>query len=228
MTHSSSGCAMLPSMRDYSGLAVQPSETEVAALTGELVLRPHTAPADSSVTRMVEWLRVERHKGGAELVGFHIGEHPVFDWFATRRRLHTSSVIEAVLAHQEVRDSLPHFRINNPIKYDEKTGRPPRGWDLVWPFQVPGEWATYLDAGGFQVNPDQFSPSEREGRGVAAMDTAMATYKALTGNRYLPTVSAYRSSDPWCEWFPGLFNGTWIVFDLEFRLLWLLAITDTD
>lgn len=214
-------------MKDYSSPAPQPSEDQAKRLTDELRIRPHATPEDASVTGMVDWFRVERHKGGAELAGFHIAEHPVFDWFASRNYLNSPNVIESVLAHETLRDSLPHFRIASPIKYRD-FGRRLRGWDVVWPFQVAGDWATYLDSGGFYEHPDHARREDRDVRGAAAMNMAMSAYKSLTGDRYLPDVCAYRTSDAWSEWFPGVFNGTWIVYDSEFRLLWLLAITDMD
>ncbi|MER7009918.1 hypothetical protein ABT324_00620 [Saccharopolyspora sp. NPDC000359] len=176
---------------------------------------------------MVEWFRSERHKGGAELAGFHVAEHPVFDSLASRNALNSPNVIESVLAHESVRDSLPHFQISSPIEYRD-FGRRLRGWDVVWPYQVAGDWATYLDSGGFYAHPDHASKEDREKRGTAAMNTAMSAYKALTGDRYLPDVCAYRTSDAWCGWFPGVSNGTWVVYDSGLRLLWILAITDMD
>lgn len=212
---------------DHGSGAAQPSEDQVERLRDELVVRPHATPEDGSVAGMVEWFRAERRKGGAELAGFDIAEHPVFDWFASRHSLNSPHVIESVLAHESVRDSLSHFRISSPIEY-RSFGRRLRGWDVVWPFQVAGEWATYLDSGGFYVHPDRGRKEDREARGAAAMNMAMSAYQALTGDRYLPDVCAYRTSDAWCEWFPGVFNGTWIVYDSGFRVLWLLAITDLD
>lgn len=205
-----------------------PSVEQVAALTDELEVRPEFVPDDPSISRMTDWLRGERRKGGAEIAGFRIAENPVFDWFVARRRLDSQKAIEAVLAHSIVRESLPHFRIENPISYSEKAAGRLRGWNLVWPFQVPGEWAMALDSGGFYVDPDKNGRSAREDRAAAAMDTALASYRSLTGNRFLPSISAYFTSDPWCDWFPGLFNGTWIIFDDQERLLWMLAITDMD
>ncbi|WP_168585383.1 hypothetical protein [Saccharopolyspora sp. ASAGF58] len=214
-------------MVEYNIRAAQPSEAEVESLTNELVVRPHVTPDDGSVSRMVEWLRTERRKGGAELAGFHIAEHPVFDSFASRNALNSPGVIESVLAHESVRDSLPYFRIASPLKYRD-FGRRLRGWSVVWPYRVAGDWATCLDSGGFDVFPDEVKGTGREARGAAAMDTAMSAYKALTGGRYRPGICAYQTSDAWCEWFPGVFNSTWIVYDSGFRLLWLLAITDMD
>ncbi|MGW3469556.1 hypothetical protein ACWDKQ_14050 [Saccharopolyspora sp. NPDC000995] len=212
---------------DHGIRYAQPSDDQVERLTRELIVRPHDTPEDSSVAKMVEWFRAERDKGGAELAGFHIAKHPVFDSFAGRNALNSPNVIESVLAHDAIRDSLPHFQISSPIKYRD-FGRKLRGWNVVWPYQIAGDWATYLDSGGFYVNPDRATKSDREARGAAAMNTATSAYRALTGDRYLPDVCAYRSTDAWCEWFPGVFNGTWVVYDAGYRLLWLLAITDMD
>jgi hypothetical protein len=206
----------------------RPSDAQIEALHGELNVESLDIPAHASVTRMLEWFRSDRDKGGAELAGFHIDEHPVFDWFATHRQLGVPRIMEVVLTGLAVREALPQFRITDPLTYNPKTGRSPRGWTEVWPLRLPGEWATYLDAGGVYTRVNELDPAERDARSTAAMETAMSSYADLTGNRYHPTITVYRTSDPWCDWFPGMLNGTWVVYDLRQRTLWLFAITDID
>jgi hypothetical protein len=205
----------------------RPTDAQIDALRTELTVKRLEATHDS-IRRMLNWLRSERKKGGAELVGFDIEIHPVFDWFASRHLLDKDSLIEAVLTRPAVRDALPHFNITDPLTYNSKTGRPPRGWTVINPLQTPGDWATYLDSGGVHTQVREMGRTERETRGAAAMETSMSVYRSLTGNRYAPTIAVYRTSDPWCTWFPGMFNATWILFDLQQRILWLLAITDID
>lgn len=194
----------------------------------QLTISAVDVPAGDTVTRMVSWFHSERGKGGAELAGFHIAEHPVFDWFAARRELSDERVMNALLTHPAVRESLPHFQITDPLTYNPHTGRRARGWTNVWPLRLPGDWATYLDSGGVYTNPNELSAAERDSRSAAALNTAFHAYTELVGNRYHPSVTVYRTPDPWCAWFPGLFNCTWIVYDRMQRVLWLLAITDID
>ncbi|GAA0532393.1 hypothetical protein GCM10011581_16970 [Saccharopolyspora subtropica] len=206
----------------------RPTAEQISALPGELRVHAVAVPRDDSIAEMVSWFRSERTKGGAELAGFHIAEHPVFDWFASRRQLNDQALMSAVLTRPAVRESLPQFHITDPLTYNPHTGRSPRGWSQVWPLQLPGEWATYLDAGGVYTRPDELAPADRNARSSAALNTARRAYTALVGDRYHPAITVYRTSDPWCAWFPGLLNGTWIIYDLDQRLMWLLAITDTD
>ncbi len=60
-----------------------------------------------------------------------------------------------------------------------------------------------------------------------ALAAAQDFYAALFGTRY-GSVAYASTRDPWCEWFRGLFNTTWAVYDQRDRVLWLLATTDMD
>ncbi|MER7011125.1 hypothetical protein ABT324_06840 [Saccharopolyspora sp. NPDC000359] len=91
--------------------------------------------------------------------------------------------------------------------------------------QLSREWAWSLYAGGMYTSIDRtLTAAEREQRAINAGEEL---YSMLFGDRYA-AINVYKTPDPWCAWFPGLFNVTWVAYDLDQRMLLLLCVTDVD
>lgn len=195
---------------------------ELTTLKHELTLTPLVCPAQA--TPVVTWLDGDRRNGGAHLAGFHCGRHPLFDPLADAGRL---AEVEMLLPHPTIRDTLPEtFEVTDPLTYTH--GRL-RGWRAGLSLEVPGQWARELYTGSFYTSPheQQLSIAERDRRAEHALTVAQNLYYTLFGQHYA-TVDVYTTPDPWCRWFRGMCNLTWILFDHHQRHLWLLATTDQD
>ncbi|KAA5836074.1 hypothetical protein ABT337_23215 [Saccharopolyspora hirsuta] len=200
-----------------------PTSEQIEALDHELRVSPGTAYGDE-VSAVLDWLREERPNGGAHLARFRFGPHPVLDWFATRNRL---PELNCMLDHPVVRGTLP-AEFQQPFPLPEAAERYRRGWIPGVSMQLSREWAWSLYAGGMHTSVDlTLTAEEREQRAHRAIDAGQALYSALFRDRYA-AINVYRTPDPWCAWFPGLFNSTWAAYDLDERTLLLLCVTDMD
>ncbi|MER7014576.1 hypothetical protein ABT324_24390 [Saccharopolyspora sp. NPDC000359] len=172
---------------------------------------------------VLNWLQHDRPKGGAHLQGFKIHGSSEFEWFA---RDHLPGNIAYILPHPDLRTLLPDsFGITDPLSY--KSSRRLRGWHYGASLELAPQWARAMYSGGFQTDLSNLSNEEQDSRAHRALENASNLYSELFGNRY-STISFATSPDPWCAWFPGLFNITWAVHDRLEQVLWLLAVTDMD
>ncbi|MDA3628663.1 hypothetical protein OU415_24740 [Saccharopolyspora sp. WRP15-2] len=200
-----------------------PTHEQIDALDEELQVSAGTTYG-VEVSAVLDWLREERPNGGAHLARFRFGPHPVFDWFATRNRL---PELNCMLDHPAVRSALPEA-FQRPFPLPEAVERRLKGWNPGVAIQLSREWAWSLYAGGMYTSVDlTLSAGERDQRAHRAINAAEALYAALFGDRYA-TVNVYKTPDPWSAWFPGLFNITWVAYDLDQRALLLLCLTDMD
>lgn len=172
---------------------------------------------------VLNWLRHDRPKGGAHLQGFKIHGSSEFERFAGD---HLPGYVTHVLPHPDLRALLPDsFGITDPLTYT--SAHRLRGWRYGSSLELTAQWARSMYSGGFQSDLLALSYEERDDRAHQALENANKLYFELFGNRY-STISYATSPDPWCAWFPGLFNITWAVHDRQERVLWLLAVTDMD
>lgn len=177
---------------------------------------PHAAP-------VLDWLQEDRPKGRAHLQGFKIDGSSDFEWFA---RDHLPGYIAQILPHPDIRALLPEsFNVTDPINY--ASSRHVRGWHYGRPLELAAQWAQAMYSGGLQTDLRTLSSEAADARAHRAIANANGLYSDLFADRY-STVSFATSPDPWCAWFPGLFNITWAVHDHQEQELWILAVTDMD
>jgi hypothetical protein len=200
-----------------------PTREQINALDRELLVSPQTVHGNE-ISAVVDWLRDDRPNGGAHLASFRFDPHPVFDWFTTRGRL---PELNCMLDHPRLRRALP-AAFQQPPPHPERLERYLKGWELGTSIQLGRQWAWLLYAGGMYTSPNLApSTSQQDQRAKRAIAAGEGLYAALFEDRY-STVDVYLTPDPWCGWFPGLFNTTWVVYDRQRRTMLLLCVTDMD
>ena len=189
----------------------RPSATEVQLACDRLKLVPvtlPTAPFDEFLSR----LRESHTNGGAQIAGFDVPQDAIMDWFASRNRLSDEGLLDLLLAHATVRQSLPDIAVPD--------SGAATGLALADAFLLDGRFAHCLHFGG--------AYSSRTDDGKVAKRLALDVCDAMFGLRY-GEISMYESHESWTPWFCGrAWDLTEVVFDRRLRRLWVFAITDTD
>lgn len=176
-----------------------------------------------ATSTVLRWLRTDRHKGGAHLQGFRVDGGDDFAWFARDQLL---GHLQDILPHPRIRELFPDsFGVTDPLTYT--TDRHLVGWHIGTSLELAAQWARALYSGSFYTEPYNLTDVEKDARAEQALTAASDLYRDLFNGRY-GSVSVATTRDPWCQWFPGLFNTTWASYDQHQRTLWLLAITDMD
>jgi hypothetical protein len=151
--------------------------------------------------------------GGATFHCFHLSEHPVLDWYASRNRLTDYDFFGDFLTHPTVTTSLPDLHIGKPL---------PNGIEveLGSSFTLDGELAETLVNGG--------AYEKFRGSGAQAKQIGRAFCESLYGDRF-EEVQIYKSWTAWSSWFGDVaWDGTCFGLDKRSRYLWMLCVTDED
>jgi hypothetical protein len=157
-------------------------------------------------------LRESHNRGGAHVVAFDVSTDEVFDWFASRNRLADEGLIDSLIVHPAIRESLSDLAVPE--------SKVETGLALADPFLLDGRFARCLHAGGAYWSP--------AGDGKRAKLLALSVCDAMFGLRYAE-VALFESFHAWTRWFHGIaWDLTEVLFDRRFRRLWLFAVTDTD
>ncbi|MEV7548165.1 hypothetical protein AB0N89_00910 [Amycolatopsis sp. NPDC089917] len=198
------------------------SETEAGELENDLTaLRVESDELNQSAALV--WLRKDRIKGDAQLHGIVLKAPDRVDEIARNSFL---SLFPDILRHRAVRHLLPEsFDASKPL--DAGANHPPRGWRPVPAIGLAAEWARAMYDGSFGTDPRESAAAVRDRRAVAALAQANDLFHSLFGERY-SSLFCLSSPDPWCPWFRGLFNTTWVVYAGHSRTLWMLTLTDMD
>jgi hypothetical protein len=167
---------------------------------------------DEPFTEFLDQLRESHNLGGAQLAEYEVSEDKVLDWFVSRNRLSDEGLIDALLTHPNVRNTMPDLLIPES-KVDS-------GLKLGDPFVLDARFAHSLHHGGAYGTPKD------DGR--SAKTLAMAICEAMFGLRY-GEIALAESFNAWTPWFHGIaWDLTEVVFDKRLRRLWIFALTDTD
>ena len=150
--------------------------------------------------------------GGALIAAFDVSPSAIFDWFASRNRLTDEGLIDLLVAHPVIRETLGDLGI--PSSNVET------GLTLSNPFLLDSRFAYALHTGGAYWHS--------KGDGSRARKFAIDVCNAMFGLRY-GEVSVYESTAAWTPWFKGIaWDRTEVVYDRRLRRLWVFALTDTD
>jgi hypothetical protein len=205
----------------------KPNWKDAQKMCGEVVLEP-VAIESIQIERVLDRLRITHSNGGALLTVVRTGKSDVFDWFASRNRLLENEILPSLLRRSEIRDLLPELLIGQdsaPSAASCETGVgaivSSNGFGFDNPFLLDGQLAQNLLAGG------AYDP-EIKIDGKTAKHLAMDFCDAVFGQRY-EDVSLFTSYEVWTPWFHGIaWDWTAVLFDRLTRMLWILAVTDTD
>lgn len=190
----------------------RPTATDVA----EMCVRIEVVPASPQLQVFDEFIkrvRESHRNGGAYLTTFDVGADQVFDWFASRNRLADDGLLDFLLLHPSIRQALPELFRHLPQRVKSELA-------MYDQFLLDGMLARVLYSGGAH------SQSRDDGRAEKAF--ALNVCEAMFGLRF-GEVSCYLTNKRWTRWFKGeAWDITVVVFDRRTRMLWILAITDTD
>ena len=192
----------------------RPTSTEVDEMMGRILLSPIALPA-KPFTEFVSRLRDDRGNGGAHLAAFDVGQDRTLDWFVSRNRF--SEVISDVVTHPMIRKSLSEVRIpaSPPSPSTDDSG-----FQFFDPFLLQGTFANLLYSGG--------AYTLARGDGRAENQIALEVCESMFGLRY-GEICCSPNYDQWTPWFRGIaWDVTIVVFDRRTRMMWILAVTDTD
>ncbi len=200
----------------------RPTWTETAAMCRgiELIDVPLTA---APFEEILESLRSSRPNGGAFLCAFLISPDKTFDWFASRNRLTEDGILASILSHSEVRNRVPSLMIADLEQRANPSSHPltdVHNFSMESPFLFDGRLAESLHVGGAYSIPEGDGRAEKQ----LALDFCEAAFALRFGD-----LLSYVNFGPWTPWFHGMaYDWTSVLFDLELRNLWILAVTDTD
>jgi hypothetical protein len=211
-------------VRDANWKQALPEKQDIDDLWATLGVEP-VDPIAPTATELVRWLGDDRTKGGARLVCFFLSENSTLDWFASRNRLEEIDFASRFLSHTATRRLLPDMKITSPLACN--TDRSLHGWHSRPALELPGQWATAAYTGGTRTSLLTLTADQRNDRARRALDLARRACGEIFEDRYADLV-VHRSPDPWCAWFGGLLDDTWLVLDRATRRLWMLCITDVD
>lgn len=168
------------------------------------------SPANAAVSTYLDAVQATHVNGGALLYGFSISPNTVFDWFGSHNRL--DEVFLGFINLRVVRETAPE------LLKDASDPELQQKWGM--PFILEGELTATLVSGGAY---ERFRGSPDEAKSLAA-----SFCRVLLEDRYAD-VGIYWSCKPWSPWFFDVaWDYTYVVLDKRKRLLWLLAVTDTD
>ncbi|CAA9532863.1 MAG: hypothetical protein AVDCRST_MAG05-4585 [uncultured Rubrobacteraceae bacterium] len=201
---------------------VSSPHTDLRRIWGKVRFEP-VEVSGSAIDHCLEALRQTRTLGGARIGCFHVPEHKVFDWFASRNRLvgvdggDELGFARHFFSSPAVRSLFPEAGTTE-LPEDDMLDFPPT---LQWgsPFTFEGEVAERIFQGGAYAS--------FRGPPTRAIATARRFREAIYGERYTD-VRPYTSYDRWHEWFHYVEGATWLLIDKRYRSIWLLCITDTD
>lgn len=189
----------------------RPSYRDVQLMCQRISLTPISL-AEEPFTEFMHQLRESHNLGGAYLAAYDVSPDKVFDWFASRNRLSDDGLVDALLPHATVRNTLPDLAIPE--------SRVDSGLALADPFLLDARFAHSLHHGGAYGTP--------KGDGRSAKTLAIGVCDAMFGLRY-GEIALTESPKAWTPWFRGIaWDLTELVFDKRLRRLWIFAVTDTD
>ena len=192
----------------------RPTAIEVQEMCKRIQLAPVSLPSEP-FNKFITQLREKHDNGGAYLAAFDTMPDPIFDWFASRNRL--SEVLNHLMTHHVVRESLPELRIPTSLSTPPTCNT---GFRLFDQFLLHGTLANLLYTGG--------AYGKKDGDGRAEIQFALEVCEAMFGLRY-GEILCNPNYDAWTPWFKGIaWDLTIVVFDLRTRRMWVLAVTDTD
>ena len=199
-----------------------PPYADLRRFWGEVRFEP-VEVSGSAIDQCLEALRQTRALGGVRLGCFHVPEHEVFDWFASRnllvdveggdelgfaRHFFSSSAVRSLFSEVETVEPPEDDMLDFPPAFE---------WGS--PFTFEGEIAGRIFQGGAYAS--------FRGPPAGAIATARRFREAIYGERYTD-VRPYTSYDRWHEWFHYVEHSTWLLIDKRYRSIWLLCITDSD
>jgi hypothetical protein len=190
----------------------RPSFLQVQEMCQRITLDPVQLPTEP-FERVITSLRESHTNGGAYLAAFGVGSNPVFDWYASRNRLWEERLLVGLLSHPTICAQLPEllFTSHRPSE---------RGFSLFDQFLFDGTVAHALHYGGAYWDP--------RGDGQKEKALALELSRAMFGLRFAE-INCFVNHEPWTPWFRGVaWDLTAVLFDRRARVLWILAITDTD
>jgi hypothetical protein len=168
--------------------------------------------ASEALGRFMELVRNSHTNGGAHFATFALGPDFVFDWFASRNRLADEHLIDSLIVHSVIRETLPQLQI--PVSNADT------GLELSDPFMFDARLARILYNGG--------AYTIAVGDGREAKTLAIEVGDAVFGLRF-GEVSLLESVQAWTPWFKGIaWDLTMVLFDRRLRRLSIFVITDTD
>ncbi|HXR39269.1 MAG TPA: hypothetical protein VN776_09255 [Terracidiphilus sp.] len=201
----------------------RPTLQEALSICSRIKLT-HFEVQSEVVKRVLDCLCESHSNGGALLAATRVGPDEAFDWFASRNRLLEFDILPHLLRRKEVRESLPELMI--PTTGDslgQSVSCPisaAGGFKMESSFLFDGQLAQRLYMGGAYGQP--------RGDGKVSKELAIGFCDALFEQRF-SEVHFFSSYDAWTPWFHQIaWDWTAILFDLRKRLLWILAVTDTD
>jgi hypothetical protein len=141
----------------------------------------------------------------------------------------TSDAFTAAVPEMDVGDS-----INEKIERLRESERGRSTLGELNNFAIDGYLAKRMWNGGAYLDFRDIDGSERlppadNRKPVDARQMAARFAEAVVENRF-DDIDLLRSHASWCDWFNygGAFDCTYFVVDKRYRLIWTLAITDTD
>ena len=190
----------------------KPTSDEVANMCEHISLTPIAFQGDV-FGQFLKRMRDTHDNGGAHIASMEIGSDPVFDWFASRNRLWEENVLSRLVMRPEIRECMPEVFLPGVLE----TGP---NFKMESSFSVDGHFADMLYFGG--------AYSRSVGDGSREKNQSLMVCEAMFGMRFAE-VLYYVSCEQWTHWFKGVaWDYTGILFDLRYRRLWTIAVTDTD
>lgn len=176
------------------------------------------------VRTVLDEIRRSHDNGDALLTAFSVGSSTTFDWFASRNRLLEFDLLPRLLVREEIRQSMADLQIPTACPQTAQAENcvtsAAFGFKMESSFSFDCHLAYTLYSGGAYSHPT--------GDGRAAKQQAIDFCDALFQQRY-SEVSLFNSFEAWTPWFHGIaWDWTAVLFDLRQRVLWFLAVTDTD
>jgi hypothetical protein len=191
---------------------IRPTAVEVHKMCGRIQLTVRNLseePFDSFLQR----LRESHVNGGAYLAAFDVGADSVFDWFASRNRLTDENLLDGLLSHPFIGQTLPELLIPSSRELNS-------GLTMTNQFLLDGALANALYRGGAYHNA--------RGDGREEKTFSLKVCEAMFGLRF-GEISCYMTYQAWTPWFKGIaWDLTAVLFDRRTRNLWIAAITDSD
>ena len=178
----------------------------------------------SSVVSVLNSLQAAHLNGRVLFAAVRIGGNPILDWFGSRNRLLEFDVLPRLLQRPEMREWLPGLlpegAAEPSLSATEGATCSPYGLKLESPFTFDATLATTLYQGG--------AYHSSEGDGKAEKELAIAFCDALFEQRY-GEMAYFVTFDAWSPWFYDVaWDWTAVLWDRRKRVLFVLAVTDTD
>jgi len=162
--------------------------------------------------RVVSALRASHDNGGAELACFRLPPDRLLDWYTSHNRWVFDGLADTLLSHPTMHSWLLD-RLSAGDGFESKLVGESQ-------FLFDGRLAQMLFAGG------AYHRSIGDGR--EEKEQAARFCDAMFQLRYAD-ISFAASYEAWTPWFHGIaWDATFMVLDKRTRLLWILAVTDTD